>query len=67
MKGFNLTISNNRLEIKLPLSFGVVNDTRGMLEKVDSDSSSYLRISTNNVNELEYIVNLLKEYNTFNE
>lgn len=63
----DLTISNNRLEIKLPLSFGVVNDTRGMLEKVDSDSSSYLRISTNNVNELEYIVNLLKKYNTFKE
>lgn len=59
----DLCISNSKLEIKLPSSFNVVKDIRGLTETLVDNRGSYCRITTNDVNDLEYIVGLLKEYN----
>ena len=41
----------------------VVKDIRGLTETLVENRGSYCRITTNDVNDLEYIVGLLKEYN----
>lgn len=56
-------INNGNIEIRLPLSFARVEDNKGIIETVNTSESSYCRIITNNKTDLNYISELLKQYN----
>lgn len=57
-----INLNNGVFEIKLPISFGSVEDSKGIAEKVVKENSSYYLIKTNNADDLPYITELLKEY-----
>lgn len=59
----DIILNNGNLEIRMPISFGSINDERKIAEKITSDNSSYYKINVNTQNDLPYIVDLLKEYN----
>ena len=62
----DLRIKNNKLILEMPLAFSEVNDSQGLIEKVfipNNPNRSHCRITTNNRDDLEYIVSLLEEYN----
>ena len=59
-----ISIAYGDFEITLPVSFSsVVKDERNLVERIVTSSSSYCRISTNNINDLQYIANLLITFN----
>ena len=58
----DIIVNNGNLEIKMPMSFGTVNDERKIAEIINTENSSYYRIRINSKNDLQYIVDLLKEY-----
>lgn len=57
-----LTINKNSLEITLPLSFSSVNDPQGLVKIVDSEPRC-CKLSTTNVDDLPYMIGLIKDFN----
>ena len=59
----DITIGNGLFEIKLPAKFSSIPDEKGIVERVDTENSSYCRIVVNKAQDLSHIVDLLKEFN----
>ena len=59
----DININNGNCEIKLPLAFSKIEDSKGIVEIINTNESSYCRIITNNKDDLRYISELLKQYN----
>ncbi|WP_027728052.1 hypothetical protein [Treponema sp. C6A8] len=57
-----LSINNNSVEIILPLSFSSIYDPRGFVKVVESEPRC-CKLSTTNVDDLPYMIDLIKDFN----
>jgi len=57
-----LSVTSSSFEIHLPIKFNSINDPEKIAKIINSEPK-YCKISTNNVEDLPYIVDLIKEFN----